>query len=253
MMLLLRLLPYFTPLVVAVTGWLGWRYPAFFPWMFVLGFAVVFLAASAIAWRRVRMADFLEKMAPTFLLMAALAFSSILVEGTLAHIAWLVIAALGSGLSLELLFLYAYDPLRYPVNGLSHVNIGYIPIIAWYAASTSSGLIMFLHTDRVWHVVLMVVLSVMMFRTTGHPGATREQNAVWSLFGGLVGLHVGLLGIVLPLSLSMQGVVAAVIISASLRVRRYMYDPKPSFRQGWMELSFASVALLSVLSTAKWL
>lgn len=158
-----------------------------------------------------------------------------------------------SFLSLELLFILAHDPSRYPVNGLSRLTIAYVPLTIWYAASTSSGLLTFLHADRFWHVLAMAVLGGVLFRTTGHPGATPAQNTVWTMVGILAGFQAGLLGAMLPLAMPMQGLVASFILCVPLRARRYVYAPHPTSRQAWIEGMAAGTIFLLSLVTAKWL
>lgn len=253
MIILLRLLPFFTALFEVVVFVQQINNPLQYPWIVLAGVGILPLASLCIAWRRVRFFDWLEKMTPSFVLLAALAFALILSEGAFANTVIVIIASLSSLISLELLFILAFDPSRYPVNALSRVNIGYVPIAIWYISANSSGLLIFMHMERFWHVLIMVILGAVLFRTTGHPGATREQNAVWIFVGSLTGLHAGLLGIYLPLSTSMHGIIAAILLCSALRARRYMYDPKPTVRQAWGEGGGVVVALIAVLVTAKWL
>jgi hypothetical protein len=253
MILLIRLVPFVVGLFEAVLFWQQRLHPELYPWLVLLAVALLPAGAFVIAWKRVRFGDLTEKMAPTALLLASLAFALLLVEGEWPLTALVMLASLASFLSLEVLFLLARFPQAYPVNGISRVNIGYVPSIVWYAISTSSGLLTFLHTDRVWHVALATVIGLIVFRTTGHPGATPRQNRIWMLVGGVTGFETGILGIILPLSMGMQGLIAALIICGVLRVRRYLYDPRPSVRIAWSELSAGLAVFMACLMTAKWL
>jgi hypothetical protein len=253
MIILIRLLPFFTAFFEVAVFVQQIKNPLQYPWIVLAGVGFLPFASLCIAWRRIRFFDWLEKMMPSFVLLAALAFALLLSEGAFANTVIVVIAALSSLISLELLFILAFDPSRYPVNGLSRVNIGYVPIAIWYVAANSSGLLIFMHMERFWHVLIMVILGAVLFRTTGHPGATREQNAVWIFVGSLIGLHAGLLGIFLPLSMAMHGIIATILLCTALRARRYMYDPKPTIRQAWAEGIGAVIALVAALATAKWL
>lgn len=253
MILLLRLLPLgVAALQIAAFGW-QLQQPSSYPWVVLLGVLALPAAAFVICWKRVRLADAVSRMAPSFILLGSLAFALLLVESRWA--VWIAIAlAVGTCLiSLELLFLLAYDPARYPVNGLSRVNIAYVPIAVWYAAATSSGLIVFLHAERSWHVIFMTLLGAVLFHTTDHQDSTLHGRAVWTSLGALVGAHVGLLGILLPLNMPTQGIIASVLLSAALRVRRYLYDPKPSMRQAWFEVVGVFAAFVMALTSAKWL
>ncbi|MFH1078074.1 MAG: hypothetical protein V1745_02190 [Patescibacteria group bacterium] len=253
MIVILRILPFIIALVEAFSFMMQFRTPLQYPWFVVVGVLAVPVASLAIAWRRVRFLDMLEKMTPTFILIVALAFAMLLAEGDGSKAAIVTLASFVSFVSLELLFLLAFNPARYPVHGLSRVNIAYVPLAIWYAASTSAGMIIFLHMDRLWHILLMILLGVVLFRTTGHPQASPKENMTWGAVGALVGGHVGLLGILLPVSMPVQGFVAAFLLSAALRVRRYRYEPKPSITQGWTEAIVGAVALVAVLTTGKWL
>ncbi|MCI0479017.1 hypothetical protein L0Y59_00525 [Candidatus Uhrbacteria bacterium] len=253
MIVLIRILPLLVAAIEATAFLAQLRAPLQYPWLVAVGVVALPAASLAIAWGRVRFFDMLEKMTPTFILLIALAFALLLAEGEGAKAAIVVLATLAPFVSLELLFLLAFNPARYPVHALSRVNIAYVPLAIWYAASTSVGMIVFLHADRLWHVFLMVALGAILFRTTGHPQASWKENATWSGVGALVGGHVGLLGIMLPVSMPVHGFLAAFLLSAALRVRRYRYDPKPSHRQAWIEGIAAAVAFVAVLSTGKWL
>lgn len=253
MIILLRILPFAGALFEAVIFMQQIRHPLKYPWIVLAGVAALPLASALIAWKRVSFFDTLEKMTPSFVLIGALAFALLLSETFLSYVVITLVAAIATLVSLELLFTLAFDPSRYPVNALSRVNIGYVPLIFWFTASNSTGLLTFVRMPKFWHIAIMVAVASVLFRTTGHPGATREQNAVWTSVGALIGLNVGLLGVFLPVSMQMQGIIATLLLCSVLRARRYMYDPKPSKRQAWIE-GFAALAfLVAVLATAKWL
>jgi len=253
MVLFLRLLPLLIACLEAAVFWLQLRQPLSYPWIVLLGVLALPLATVLIAWKRLPIRDAFERMLPSFVLIASLAFALLLVEGPVAVWMVVVLAALTALISLEFLFLLVYDPPRYPVNGLSRANIAFVPIAVWYAASTSNGLIIFLHVSPAWHVALMVVIGALLFRTTGHTGATAREQGVWSLVGMVVGLHAGLLGIMLPVAMPVHGLISAMLMSASLRVRRYVYEPRLSARQAWIEGSAALILFTTALATAKWL
>lgn len=197
--------------------------------------------------------DVVEKMAPTFFLQCALAFGLLLVETDVALWTIHILTGLTTFLSLELLFLLAFEPDAYPVNGLSRLNIAFVPLISWYAVSTSSGLVTFLHTPHAMHVAMCALIGMVLYRTTGHPGATPAQNVTWTSIGLLVGLHVGWIGLHLPVTMPMQGVVAAVLFTGILRMRRYVYVPKPTRQVAWIEGISVVVFFIVAMSTAKWL
>jgi len=253
MILFLRAIPLLVGLLEAFVFWSQRANPALYPWIVIIGVVAVPCASLLISWGRVRFFDMLEKMVPTFVLIAVLAFGLLLVEGTFAFWALVVFASVSSFFSLELLFLLAFNPASYPVNGLSRANIAYVPLIVWYAMSTASGLRVFVQTSIWWQLAIATALGALLFRTTGHPGASLRQNAVWSMLGALVGAEIGLVSLLLPLSMQMQGIIAAILFSAALRSRRYLYDPKPSRRVAWIEASTAAALFGISLLSAKWL
>ncbi|MCR4278400.1 MAG: hypothetical protein NUV81_00660 [bacterium] len=253
MILFFRLLPFLVGALEVVVFREQMVHPLSYPGIVLIGVIALPLSAFLMSWRRVHLGDMMEKMTPAFILLASLAFSLLLIEGEVAL--WIVacIASLASYFSLEMLFLHAYVPTRYPVHGLSRLHIAYVPIIIWYASATSTGLLTFVHSDRVIHLAGMTALGMILFRTTGHPGATKEANRIWMFVGALAGLHVGLLGLFLPLRMPAQGMLAAIILSALLRVRRYLYEPKPSRRQAWIEGVSVAIILVAVATTSAWI
>jgi hypothetical protein len=253
MILLIRLVPLLTGLAQAALFWSQRREPRLYPWLAALAVVLLFAASLVIGGRQVKFRDMLEKMAPTYLVVAVLGFALLLVEGQWPFWLLMALAAFSAFISLELLFLHARNPRAYPINGLSHVNIAYVPLAVWYATMTSSGLLVFLHSDGIWHVALSAALGLILFRTTGHPGATPQQNRVWMIVGALVGCEIGLLGLLLPVAMPVQGLIAVLLFCGALRVRRYLYEPRPSRRLAWSESLGLTVMLAATLLSAKWL
>lgn len=253
MIFLYRLLPFAAAVITAVGFWLQLQYSFQYPWIVIAGASALPVSSFFIARGRVKAMDFLEKMLPTFIFILSLIFALLLTEGRLGSYVIVVLAVIAVYLSLELLFLYAFMPPKYPVHGLSRVNIAYVPFIVFYTTSTSVGLMTFIHTSYWIHVFLMVFLGAVLFRTTGHPEATREQNLRWMAIGAVVGLHLGFLGAVLPLSMLAQGAIAMVIFAGMLRLRRYLYHPLPGKVQAGLEATLAAGVLVAVSLTARWL
>ena len=253
MLLVLRLLPYISAGVIGFLFWSQRQQPSMYPWICGLSLVMFGISVLGIAWKRLTLVELMEKMFPSFLLLIALSFGLVLVETDLSLWVIYLLSSVVSALSLELLFLDCFQRERYPVNGLSRLNIALVPLIVWYAVSTSTGLLTFLHAPHGIHVLMCWILGVVLYRTTGHPGATPVQNRLWMLIGLLIGVHVGWLGLHLPVSMPMQGTVAAVLCSAGLRMRRYVYQPKPSMHIAWSEGIGALVLFIIAISTAKWL
>ncbi len=255
-----RPLPLLATLAMAAGVYVQFLRPMEYPWFAGMGAVAVFASALLMAHGRVRYADLLEKMLPTALLVFSVVFATLLAEGAWMRYALVGIGGLSVFLSLELLFLYAFMPSRYPVNGLSRVNIAYVPLTVFFTSATAIGLMTFLNSSasaqlvsRVIYVCVMAVLGVTLFRTTGHPDASAEQNRRWMLVGGLVGLHLGLLGVMLPLAMNVQGAVAMIVFGGILRMRRYLYQPFPSRAQAWTEFVLGACMLVALTVTSRWL
>jgi hypothetical protein len=233
--------------------WLQIQYPFHYPWIALLGVGTLPLISFLMARGRIGYKDLLEKMLPTLIFIITLVFAMLLVEGGVQLTIIIVLAGIAVYLSLELLFFLAFAPPRYPVHGLSRVNIAYVPFIVFYASATSVGLMTFVHTPFWIHVSIMTALGLILFRTTGHPEATKEQNQRWMLLGLVTGLHLGFLGAMLPLSMFAQGAIAMIVFSSMLRLRRYLYHPLPGKKQAWLEGVMAFVLLGVVITTSRWL
>lgn len=252
MIILIRLIPFAVGLLEVVVFWQQQFHPSWYPWILAIGLVAFPVGAITVAWGRVGIRDLAGKLAPSFLLLASMAFAFLLAEASWQFALLEAFAGVSSFLSLEVLFLMAHYPSAYPVNGISRVNISFVPVIMWYAVSTSIGLITFIHSDRVWHVAMCAVLGYVLFATTSHPGATRTQNRVWSFVGICTGIEIGIVGLLLPVSMAMQGLIAAILMSGVLRMRRYLYAPKPSRRVAWSEAIGIIIVGAVSLTTAKW-
>lgn len=252
-MFIYRLLPILSSILIAASLWLQIRYPFQYPWIAILGFCTLPLFSYLISRGRVKFLDMGEKMLPSVIFILILIFALLLAEGWMVRWLIIVFGFVVTFLSLELLFFLAYVPSRYPVHGLSRVNMAYVPFIVFFTSATSVGLIIFLHISLWVHVVLMAVLGLVLFRTTGHPEATKEQNRRWMLIGLVLGLHLGFLGVVLPLTMYAQAAIATILFSGILRLRRYLYHPLPSKRQAWLEAAALTLFFVLVLFTSRWL
>ena len=253
MIILYRVLPLLSAIFISVAFKLQLENPFDYPWWVFIGFIEVVVAILLISYRRIKFFDLLEKIAPTILLLLAFAFSLLLVENNIEKWVIVILSGVAVFLSMELLFFLIYMPPRYPMHGLSRVNIAYVPLIIWYTVYTSIGFITFLHTSAWVHVALMILVSIILFRTTGHPEATKQENKTWILVGLITGLYLGLLGVSLPLSMASQGALSMVLFSVVLRMRRFLYKPIPSKKQIWIEGVIASISFIAIILTSRWL
>ena len=96
MTLLLRFLPFLIALFEVGVFYLQVSKPLSYPWVILAGVIALPVAAFAISWRRLSLADMLEKMVPSFVLIATLAFALLLSEGPLAIWIVIILAAVSS-------------------------------------------------------------------------------------------------------------------------------------------------------------
>ncbi len=252
MLLLLRFLPF----AVGVTNALlfAWqsRDASSYPWLIIWTPFTVLIAGFVIGWKRMTFSELVEKLLPAALAVAACGYGLLLVEGWWALSVIPLLAGGVSFLALELLFLLAYLPTRYPVNGLSHLNLTLVPPTVWLAQYTSVGLTVFVHASRVIPIFVMSAATALLFWSTSHVEASGAERGRWAALGAWLGLQAGLMGAFLPVSLALQGGIAALAIALALRSRRYEIAPRPSFRFMLTEVSAASVLLLLLVATARW-
>ena len=253
MIILYRFLPILSAIFISSVFKIQFQKPFSYPYWLVIGISEVILAIFLMSRKRIKIKDLTEKMLPTLLLLFSLGFGSLLVENSLERWVIIVLSGVSTFLSMELLFFYIFSPSRYPMHGLSRVNIAYVPFIIWYTVYTSIGLMTFLHTSNWIHVILMVILSILLFRTTGHPEATPQENKIWMLVGGITGFYLGLLGIVLPLSMSSQGALSMILFAIALRLRRFLYKPLPNVKQIWAEAIIGFASFVLIIITSRWL
>jgi hypothetical protein len=256
--LLLRSLPWLVGgLGVLCFEW-TWSAPDSYPWFLCAPLAALVVATFVIGWRKVSLAEIIEKMTVPVIAYMAVALGALLVEQPAEQI---LITALGAGiplLSLELLFLYAYQPSRYPVNAISRVNLALIPLSAFFLAEGLMGLRIFL-TDPSWESVAdpvtvgsFAALGLVLALLTSHPTSDRGHRLRWALFGALLGIHIGILCVIMPVALPVIGCVAALGLAAPIRARRYGHDPKPPAKLAWVEGSMAFVFFLALLLVSRW-
>ena len=141
----LRALPLCTVFfVLAMCLWVS-RAPLSYPWPLIAASLWFGGALLLIGWRRIPHWQLLERALPPFLSFVAVAAGIVLTETTWEL--WLVACILAalSYLVLELLFLSAYNPSRYPVNALSHVNLALVPIGGFFLAASLNALFVFLN------------------------------------------------------------------------------------------------------------
>jgi hypothetical protein len=252
MLLFLRFLPF----IVAVLDALLFRWQAMsadtYPWLAVAGVMMFCCAGFMVGRRRIEFRELVSKLFIPLIALIVLAYGLLLAEGLIATFAIPITAAVIVFAALELTFLLAYLPSRYPVNGLSRLGLSLVPVILWIAQSTSVGLLVFIRISHLIPLVVMALITAFLFWFTSYRGVSEEHRKRWTMLGAWLGLQLGLLAIFLPVNLSVQGALAAISGCLALRCRRYGIAPRKSARVVWIEVACAIILLVLVLGTARW-
>lgn len=250
--LLIRLLPALTGIFAALIGVWQWREPLIYPLPFLL-FLVWFVVAGALITRgQVGLSDAMSKLLPAGLALLSLGMGYLLTETSFARLCMIGGLVAVSWLSLELMFLLAWDPSRYPVNAISHVNLALVPVSAFFLAAALNGLTTFINLPRLIVLLIMLIFSALMYLCTAHPTATAADQVRWMLAGALFGLQVGILNELLPVNVFVHGALAALVLVIPLRLRRYAYSPAPSVRLAWGEGVSVCLLFFSLLLLSRW-
>lgn len=250
--LLLRVLPW----LVGVAGFLAaewtWRHPSDYPWALV-AVLVAYLASSVVlGWKRLGPKDLVTKMLTPAIAFVTLSLAALLAERMEERLALTALLTLVPAYALDLLFLLTHQPSRYPVNGLSRFNLALVPLSAFCAAVGLVGMQIFVQLPK-WIIILsFTILGATLARLTEHPNVGRVVVGRWTIFGAILGLHVGILSVVLPVGLEVIGALAAIAFAWPLRARRYGYEPKPPRSLAIAETTGATVLYLAILLVSRW-
>jgi hypothetical protein len=251
--IVLRSLPWLVALLGAGFAYGQFHFPLSYPWLLVI-FLLIYVGAFAwYAGKRKQQAfqSFMQFL-PSCLFLLSLFVAFLLVESPSGE--WLVIASafLIPLLTLELLYLALFETFRYPVNGLSRWNLSLVPAIAFLLAVSGNGLHIFLRLTPVYALIIFPLVMAILYDVTAHPTAEKGHRLRWGVLGGAMGLKAALLVLLLPIPLLSHGALAALLISAPLRIRRYAYAPMPSKRHAWVEGTLAAFFFMSILLTSPW-
>ncbi|MBM3204704.1 hypothetical protein FJZ48_01840 [Candidatus Uhrbacteria bacterium] len=250
--LFFRLLSWITGIAGALIAWWQWQHPLTYPWAILLflvwyALALVLLAAHRLTWR-----DAFEKIIPSILVMVGVSLGFLMAESNLMR--W-IISILFVGipfLVIELLFLMIFAPTRYPVSGLSRVNIMLIPIGAFFFGAVLNEMSVFLRISLWIPLVVLAMFAGLTFFLTSHPSADHHHRKRWGSLGVIVGLHIAMIGLLLPVSMFVHGALASLCIGFPLRLRRYAYAPKPSVHFAWAEGVLGALLFGLLLVTSRW-
>lgn len=253
MILLLRMIPLLAGLLNGTLFFIQARQPDFFPWLIVPTIVVYLFSVTLIHWRRWRGAEELRSFIPAIVAIFASGYGLLLTEGMISG--WMIplFVAVTTYAILELQFLRAFVPARYPANGISHVNLLLVPCVCWLAAYTSVGLVVFVNMSRFIPVIAMSALGFVMFYATSQAESTMAQRWRWTWIGTWIGMQVGFLEVVLPLNLFIHAAIAALCCGYALRVRRYGIQPPIPARMMMTEFFGSLILLTAIAATARWL
>lgn len=256
MTLLLRLGPMLAGFgIYALFEW-QWQDPLFFPWPLVAALVVYAVIAWRIAWSRRHKhgLEALWKAVPGFLFVAAAGVCAVMLEVPLWRHGLSIFVAFIAYIALELFFLHKYDAPHYPVNGLTHLYLGLVPLtnafLAWGFSGTQTFAIKYAPP---WlPIFVFMIVNALGFAATSHPDAKPGQRHAWIVFGAWVGVGIACLVIFLPLSMPAQACIAALLVAVPIRLRRYGFLPRPGPVTAWLEGSVVVIAFLGILLLSRW-
>ena len=237
----------------ALSAYLQFLFPLSYPWPLVIffliyvGAAVLFLVEN----KKDVMQTVLQILPSCFFLLA-LGITFLLTEALFAR--WLVtlLLFLIPLLMLELLYLALFESFRYPVNAISRINIAFIPAVAFLLGVSGSGLNVFLRISPFYSLIIFPVVIGLLYDITAHPTADGRHRIRWGVLGTVIGLQTAILILLLPVPLVAHGVIAAILVSVPIRVRRYAYQPTPSKKHAWFESGAVLIFFLTILLISPW-
>lgn len=253
MMLLLRMIPILAGLANGSLFFFQVKHYALFPWACVPTVVIYLGSVIVINWRHWKGAEHIRSLIPALVAIVTSGYGLLLTEGVISG--WLipVFVGLTTYAVLELQFLHAYTPARYPANGISHVNLFLVPCLFWMGSFTSVGMTVFVSTSRLIPILVMGGMGLVLFYATSHAESTLSERWRWTWIGMWIGILIGILNIVLPLQLFIHGAISAIMSGAVLRARRYGIQPPIPDKMIAMEFIGVLVLLVAISATARWL
>ncbi|MCE9586598.1 hypothetical protein K8R04_04795 [Candidatus Uhrbacteria bacterium] len=250
--LLVRGLPLFIGLIAfAVCQW-QWRDASIYPWPLVAVVIGYGAAAGLIAHRRLSLEELVSKMAPGVVVLFSMGFAFLMVETPESRLAVSILFSGSAAVSLEMLWMLVFDPARYPVHGLSRLNIAFMPLAAFFTCLGLTGLGYFIRTPEWITPAAMSALGALAFFLTSHHSHNDAHRNRWTILGAAIGLQAGILAIILPVSIVVQGAFAAFLFAIPLRIRRYSTGTTRRYVAAWGEGIGVTVLFLTVLLVSRW-
>lgn len=254
-MLLLRTAPILLGVTTyALFEW-QWLSPLAYPWALIFVVVLYLGAVAKYVWNRNDRWIMLWNALPFAVFFLSTAVMALMLEGAFWRHALSIFVSLVMYMSLELLFLHLYHSSRYPVNGLTHLALGLIPVTNAFFAWGVVGIQAFQKplAPPAWSVpFVFAFINALAFAVTTHPDATTHKRRVWILFAAVAGAGIGCLLLFLPLAMPAQAFLAALLIALPLRLRRYEFRPHISFSAALMEAVIAGLAFFALLLLSEW-
>lgn len=242
----------------AVYGLFEWQWgdPLVFPWPMLISVATYAIIAVRIAWSRNQAPrwEAVWKAVPGCLFLASAGILSLMLEQPALQTVLSLFVAFIAYMSLELFFLHKYDAPHYPVHGLTHLDVGLIPLTNAFLAWGFFGIRTFSKgLAPVWLMVATFILvNALGFASTSHSDASRYQRNLWTAFGAWTGAGIACLLLFLPLSMPVQACLAALLAALPIRLRRYSFLSHPSPIAIWIESGIAAALFLGILLLSRW-
>lgn len=250
--LFVRGLPWFIGLAAfAICQW-QWRDASVYPWPLASLIIAYGAAAGLIAYRRLSLEELIHKMVPGVVVLLSMSLAFLLIETPESRLTVSILFAVSATASLEMLWLLVFDPARYPVHGLSRLNTAFMPLAAFFACLGLTGLGYFIRTPEWVPLVVMSTLGALAFFLTSHHSHSVAHRNRWTIFGAFIGLQVGILAIILPVSIVVQGALASMLFAIPLRIRRYSTGTTRKHVTAWGEGIGVAVLFLTILLVSRW-
>ena len=250
--LLVRGLSWFIGLIAfAICQW-QWRDASLYPWPLIALLAAYCTAIGFIAYRRLPAKELLTKMAPSVIALISMGFAFLLIETPESRLALSLLVAGSTAVSLEMLWLLLFDPSRYPVHGLSRLNLAFMPLAAFFTGLSLTGLGYFIRTPEWITPVTLGMLGGLAFILTSPHSQSMSHRIRWGILGIAIGFQAGILAIILPVSIMVQGALAAMLFAIPLRIRRYSTGVTPRSLMAWSEGIGVSILFLTILLVSRW-
>lgn len=253
--LLLRIAPILTGIATYFLFEWQWRVPLLYPWALLACICVFAATVVRMTWSRKDRWVMMWTALPVASFLLAAAACAVMLEEPFWRHALSLFSAVTSYMALELLFLHLYHTSRYPVNGLTHLQLGLIPLTNALLAWGLVGVRVFAKTlaPPAWTVPLVFAgVNALAFAVTSHPDAAVYARRAWIAFAAFTGFSIGILLLFLPLAMPAQAFLAALLVALPLRLRRYGFRPQVSRVTAWVEAFIACGAFFAVLLLSRW-